>query len=111
MLGQEIKVTLEMKDGTVFSGTALMASINMERDVLAYADDEPALSYGHSRWDMELRGIGKPLMTFENYAQEIKGKQAAPEWACDWCEGVNLKKARRCENCGAHRSFVFDLGE
>ena len=98
-LGDQCHITIEMPDGSVFSGNALMATVS------CFGDD-------HWReWDVEFRGIG-PLWfeergIFERNARKLRTEV---EWKCPYCGAVMLRKHRQCNVrtalCGANEQIL-----
>lgn len=109
-MGQELLVTMELPDGTIFSGKAMCAEIRqaMGADRLYYSGEDAQFVAGQREWTMELRGIGS--MMFEDsgdFRHKVERKKSAIEWACDWCASINPRRATKCSSCGGARSFVY----
>ena len=98
--GQKLKATLELPDGTVFSGSGYVAQIS-----------QTLITDDLEEWTMELSGLGEPLWQgTRTQAVERQHKQmSAIEWACDYCGSVWPKATTKCIQCGGHRSFVYDV--
>ncbi|GAG45814.1 unnamed protein product, partial [marine sediment metagenome] len=103
--------TLELPDGTLFTGQAMCAEVRQEIGRMGV--DYAIGGIGKHLldpvgWTMELRGIGD--LFFESpteYRHKVEKTQSAIEWACDWCGSINPRERRKCESCGGTRSFVY----
>lgn len=98
--GEKLKATLELPDGTVFSGLAYVAQIS-----------QTLITDDLEEWSMELSGLGEPLWqgTRIEAAERQREVQLAIEWACDYCGSIWPKAIAKCVQCGGHRSFVYDV--
>lgn len=113
-IGQPLRVTLELSDGTLFTGQAVCAEV---RQVMGEIGVDPYYAFGsigrflpvQTEWTMELRGIGD--LSFESpteYRRKVEKTKSAIEWVCDWCGSINPRECRKCESCGGARSFVYE---
>lgn len=109
-IGQQARVTLELPDGTIFSGQAYCAEIRQDVGLNhIFTPDGNEHRFPHSiGWSMELRGIGNMFFELQSdFKDKIDAKRSAIEWICDWCGSVNPKERRKCESCGGNRAFVY----
>jgi hypothetical protein len=107
---KKVNVYLETEDGAVFTGQALVATVNIQHDVYDWASwkGQQGVVVGKSRWDMELSGVGDPLWVRAK-DEAVEDLHSALEWRCPWCGGIMPRERRQCTQCGGFRSFVYDL--
>lgn len=98
--GKEVKVYLELPDGTMWSGNTICAELTVETFPYSYIKQMD--------WTLSLRGSGELTFT-EGCRERIKEETKQSEWHCSFCGAVMPKAERKCEGCGAWRSFVYDL--
>lgn len=109
----DIRVTLEMPDGTIYSAPATCVSISVDNQIRSpeFFGEESLFPYpalGEPLgWSMELRGHSLVFEQREEFIEEVRREATALEWKCDWCSAVNPKAARKCEACGGWRSFLY----
>ena len=98
--GETTTVTLELADGTVFSGLAHVVQV-----------EQSLICEGFEEWRMELIGLGEPLWrgVRKQAAERQREIRSAIEWACDYCGSIWPKATAKCVQCGGHRSFVYDV--
>ena len=112
-LDKEVLVTLEMADGTAWSGKAMFASISAQPEYY----DVPSLdsrftNYKQARdwWTMELQGIGDLSFIHRNtLVDRVVEQQSATEWLCGYCGAAMPKASNKCSGCGGFRSFIYDI--
>jgi len=111
VLGQKVIVYLELANGAVLSGQAVVAELTVNTSPLEYRSFGSQWSQhvgGWQDWKLTLTGDGEPTFTFEQ-RERIKQEVEKVEWYCLFCGAVMPKAERKCEGCGAWRSFVYDL--
>lgn len=112
-VGQKLRATLEMPDGLVYSGVVYVARVFQECEMIdvttrgsRWAKHIPS----PTAWTMDLRGVGELEMTSRNDAMAIiKHNRKSDEWRCDFCGSIMPKARRSCTQCGAFRSFLYEM--
>ena len=107
---QKINVYLETEDGSVFTGQAYAAAINVNLNPSSFMDFRGFTKTvsGNHEWSMDLVGTGEPLWV-RTKDDAVEDLHSALEWRCPWCGGIMPREYRQCTQCGGFRSFVYDL--
>lgn len=111
-MGQPVRVTLELPDGTLWAGQAMCAEVQQQMDIdrlYGFGGGNNRFLPGRLEWTIELRGIGD--LSFKSpteYRHKVKKTKSAIEWVCDWCGSITPREHRKCESCGGARSFVYE---
>lgn len=109
ILGEETRITFELKDGTTFTGYAIISELTIESGITSMEDCD--LFYqGPSSWSFSAAGIGPPIFeaSRQEHIQQIRKKYTAREWKCDRCGTVWSSQVNRCTACGFYRSFIYE---
>lgn len=115
----EVQVTLEFPDGQVLSGKAHMVEVSMDHGFVPMLGPslggsntiQPYAKMAPTRWEMTLSGVGNLVNSQELAEQVVKEAANVETWACAFCGVDNARTERKCGECGAARSFLFDLVE
>lgn len=97
--GEKLKVIVETPDGQVIDLTGLVVSMSVSTGFSDMASVEMS---------MVVPSVDFVIRSHDDWSFLLGEMRSAPEWKCDYCGGVNLKKHRKCESCGAHRTFLYD---
>jgi hypothetical protein len=119
--GNQVKVQIELPNGTVYDLTGLVVSLDLSVD----ASMQKFSSYGdpvffrsanqETSLNIEIRGNG-PITrsSHERKIREIRQMVHAREWQCPYCGTINPIEARNCGSldehaigCGAVRPFIY----
>lgn len=97
ILGEEVRITLELKNGTTFTGYAIVNEMTIEGGIMP-------------SWSFAALGIGPPIFEAERQEriQQIRKKRTAREWKCDRCGAVWPSQINHCTACGFYRSFIYE---
>ena len=100
---EPLRIYLERADGMLYTGDVMVANLTITHGY----DEWPAISVP-SEWEITLVGTGELVLSETNLTQ-LRSEIEQPEWRCSFCGAVMPKAERKCEGCGAWRSFVYDL--
>lgn len=107
---EKVEIHLQTASGQVFIGEAYAASIEMHANTSELTDFDgfKQQAVTSTEWSMELQGTGAPL--WQTFADQVmEDIRTAKEWRCIYCDAIHLRERRQCSQCGAWRSFLYDM--
>ena len=102
MDARELTVTLETPDGYVWTGKAMMSTIEYGQ-----AFDKFGTVNGPLDWRMDLVGVGSLELTQRD--QFIKQVRGASTWRCVYCGALMQAADLKCAGCGGWRPVIYDV--
>lgn len=112
---KEIKVSMELADGKVFTGRCMMSTINIQHDMMDITQFGRQVRHfdpGDLSWDMQLQGLGRPIWTHGgDLAPGIAARFLPQEWECEYCGRANYLKYQQCQSCGWYRGLIIDIAQ
>lgn len=112
MMGPSSIFTIELPDGRVYTGAAVITSISVETpalEVTALGDSKKSSISGLITWEVELRGTGS-LTTIQNLEGAMEAKRGA-DWMCPYCGRTWPRSQHKCwdgvNGCGANRPAMW----
>lgn len=111
ILGRDVNVKLETKTGQVVKGQCIATELNFTSHSLPYykiGDPSSYFTRGTMEWELLLRGTGELLLSPQLVGFYEKAFTSL-EWRCEWCSSVNSKERMGCKQCGAPRTFLYEL--
>ena len=108
--GGEMIATLEWPDGRAFRGKVVATQVSIDQPMarVGVVGGSDIHIPQEQSWRMELQGIGDLDMTYEQ-KEQIRVMRTATEWKCDYCGAVMRREHRKCQGCGAFRSFLYEV--
>lgn len=95
------KVLIEMSDGRVYDISGYTTSLIWKQ------------SGYDGLYELEISLVGDPAaiqpMMSKRWLTKIEAMRTSLEWMCSRCAAPNTREDRQCTQCGASRSFLYDL--
>jgi len=111
ILNNSLHVNLQMMDGISYTGKVYGADVDVSLDYqeqFILGKQEPVNILEATRWTVVLEGVGD-LIEKDRVVETYKKIYTAIEWRCEWCGSVQPSHRMACGQCGASRSFLYDL--
>ena len=102
-VGRNYRATIETENGMVMDLPGLI-STQITHDI------PKEFHYGPAKWTLEMQGYTPAnWIVGRQIAVNYLAKYTPIEWRCDWCRSVNVSRNMSCAQCGATRTFLYDL--
>ena len=112
ILGKEARLTVEMPDGTIFMGNAMLIDITFNNNMQPFVAPDSFVGehflVGQRTWEITARGISAMETERGAYVEQVRQVRQAAEWKCDRCGAVWPRSVNRCSACGFYRSVVYE---
>lgn len=104
-------VNMQANDGMIYRGNFTAMSLDVSYPyghASRIGEDFSRYGSGPAEFTLTLRGNGE-LSAYEQMVARYTNLFTSIEWRCEWCGSVQSSHRMSCAQCGATRSFLYEL--
>ena len=111
--GKKCHIIVSVENGETIEFDGLGTSCTLSSDIgmedYGYNEHFKRTFPTKVEYSLSVIGIPKFVGEVEEFSKTVTNRMAQMEWMCNFCGTPNPKKHRTCSQCGAPRSFLYDI--